>query len=143
MVHRLACLAHSSTSSSITLPDVGPEMIGTGTITLNGTGGGTDCIPVTLKLTTDGSPEETSFFLYDSENVDTEYWNESAFIRSNTEYPEYQACVPRNRCTYFDFFDDGGNGISGPGFTLKADGQVLHTGGDFGSEVYKDIPIGC
>eukprot|EP00538_Stauroneis_constricta_P012988 CAMPEP_0119556308 /NCGR_PEP_ID=MMETSP1352-20130426/8308_1 /TAXON_ID=265584 /ORGANISM="Stauroneis constricta, Strain CCMP1120" /LENGTH=603 /DNA_ID=CAMNT_0007603251 /DNA_START=339 /DNA_END=2150 /DNA_ORIENTATION=+ len=131
---------------SVDIPFCGPDADGGGNDDNNGTGGDDnddDCIEVQLDLRTDDYPEETSFMLYDASDDTVEYWMELNFPKANHNYGPYKACVPKNRCTHFDFYDDFGDGIEGRGFTLQVDGKEVHSGGNFGNDVFKSIPAGC
>lgn len=100
---------------------------------------GPSCVDIEARVVTDRYGYETSHFLRSSDG--TYFWRYNRLGR-NREYID-SACVDPSGCYRYQINDSYGDGISGEGVTLKYDGEVLYTGGDFGYGGFLDLGAGC
>lgn len=103
------------------------------------------CVPVTLRLTTDQYPEETSVLLEDQVG-DEDFWGDFQFENDEFEYT-LEACIDQSSCYQFVITDSAGDGICcsfGDGsFELSYDGTVVYSGGSHSSRDTFSLGDGC
>jgi hypothetical protein len=99
------------------------------------------CIDIVLALTTDEYPFETNVTLVDLRTGDT-YWDDFVFDMARENY-ELTQCVDPSGCYEVTINDIFGDGISGSGFTLTYDDDVVGSGSEFGFSAVYLVGDGC
>jgi hypothetical protein len=99
------------------------------------------CVDIVLTLTTDDFPYETNVTLVDLRTGDV-YWDDFVFDMERKKY-ELTQCVDPSGCYEVSINDSFGDGISGAGFTLTYDDDVVGTGSGFGFSASFDVGDGC
>jgi hypothetical protein len=84
------------------------------------------CMPLTLDITTDYYPEETSFYLIDM-TTQQFIWAEDQFFTPN-KASKFNECLNPDHCYYLEIFDDYGDGIDNP-VKITYDGSLVFSGG--------------
>jgi hypothetical protein len=105
-----------------------------------GSGNGSSCVPVTLKLRTDDYGSDTDLFLLtDKGNL---IWNANGF--ANNKNYQFTTCLDQNECATLDVFDAWGDGIASPGYVkLTVAGKVEFNGRKIGGGIIFRIGNGC
>ena len=131
------CVPNRTTTTSSSGMGGGPGGAGGGGQKNSNNAG--SCVSVDATIQTDNNGNQDSFSLISASGQ--VIWMKQN-LASNHVYKEH-SCVNPNGCYQFQISDSGGDGIQGGGVTLSYDGNVLYSGGNFGSGGWLNMGGGC
>lgn len=91
----------------------------------------TECVNVTITLTTNDTPWETTLMLFDLDTMftGTNYWSQPYLDLPEHTYTLTE-CIDPTKCYEVGVIDYGVNGLSGKSFSVKYDDQNVVISGD-------------
>ena len=99
------------------------------------------CVDVTLSLIADSFPSETSVNLTDMATGEV-FWADTVIDEAGATY-EWSQCIDPEGCHLLIIGDSYGDGLSGDGFDLTYDGEVVASGGFSGTSFEYNLGNGC
>ena len=106
-----------------------------------------ECADVELILITDQYSKEDNSFILTNTLTDSDVWNVGKLFLLPSTTTNYTANVCPRDCYHFELLDSYGDGIcceEGDGdYSLSYQGQIVSSGGSFGSSIKVSIGDGC